>query len=91
MKCYIVMYELRSPGRNYTAFYSALKSYGTWAKITDRSWAIVSDHSPKEIRDHLTQFIDSSDRLFIIKSGHNSAWRNAIGNTEWFKKYLKLI
>lgn len=91
MKCYIIMYDLRAPGRNYTALYAALKSYGTWAKITESSWAIVTESSATNIRDHLIQLIDSNDRLFVIKSGHNSAWRNAIGSNDWFKKYLKLI
>lgn len=85
------MYDLRAPGGNYNQLYQAIKSYQTWAKITESSWAIVTDSTPVAIRDYLGSFMDKNDRLFIIKSGHNSAWRNIIGSGEWFKKHLNKI
>jgi len=90
MKCYLILYDLRSSDRNYSSLTEAIKSYGTWAKITENSWAIVTDHSAVDIRNNLTQFIDSEDRLFVIKSGSHAAWKNVLGKTDWFKKYLKL-
>lgn len=85
------MYDLREPGGNYTKLHEAIKSYGIWAKITESSWAIVTDSNAREIRDYLRLYIDSNDRLFVIKSGHNSAWRNVIASSEWLKKHLKRI
>ena len=91
MKCFLIIYELRTPGRNYEALYNTIKAYGTWAKITDGAWAIVTDSTATQIRDRLVQFIDSTDRIFVIKSGHYSAWRNVIGSNDWFKKHLNKI
>lgn len=85
------MYDLRESGRNYSKLHEAIKSYGIWAKITESSWAIVTDSTATEIRDYLGSFMDNNDRLFVIKSGHNSAWRNVIGSNDWFKKHLKRI
>lgn len=90
-RCFIIMYDLKATGRNYSKLHEAIKSYRTWAKITESSWAIVTDVNAKEIRNYLETFMDSNDRLFVIKSGHNSAWRNIIGSNDWFKKYLKRI
>ena len=90
-RCFIIMYDLRESGRNYSKLHEAIKSYGIWAKITESSWAIVTDLTATEIRDHLGTFMDNNDRLFVIKSGHNSAWRNIIGSNDWFKKHLKRI
>lgn len=85
------MYDLRASGRNYTKLHEAIKAYGIWAKITESTWGIVTDSTATEIRDNLSSYMDSNDRLFVIKSGHNSAWKNVIASNEWFKKHLKRI
>jgi hypothetical protein len=85
------MYDLRESGRNYTKLHEAIKAYGIWAKITESTWGIVTDSTATEIRDNLSSYMDSNDRLFVIKSGHNSAWKNVIASNEWFKKHLKRI
>lgn len=41
-QCFIVSYDLRSPYRNYTGLYVALKSYSAWGKITESTWAIIT-------------------------------------------------
>ncbi len=86
MVCYIISYDLVKD-KNYEKLYEAIKSFG-WAKITESTWAIITDKSAKELRDHLTKFIDSNDRLFVIKSGVEAAWRNVICNNEWLKTNL---
>lgn len=85
------MYDLRGDDRNYNKLHDAIKSYGVWAKITESSWAIVTDSSASEIRDNIGSFLNSNDRLFVIKSGHNAAWRNVIASNEWLKKHLQKI
>ncbi|MCM1041905.1 MAG: hypothetical protein NC396_05710 [Bacteroides sp.] len=88
--CYIIMYDLRAPGRNYEQLYQAIKSYGTWGKLTESSWAIVSDQTAENIRNFLFTFIDGNDRLMVIQSGKNAAWRNIRANNDWLKKNLVL-
>ena len=87
MPAYIISYDLRKQ-RNYDALYEAIKSYGTWAKITESTWAIVTSSSAVQIRDHLSSVVDNDDRLFVIKSGVEAAWKNAICKTEWLKGNL---
>ena len=45
MSRYIITYDLSKPGRNYDDLYQRIKSYGTWAKIAESSWAIVTDQT----------------------------------------------
>ena len=87
MDCYIVSYDLRN-NRNYDALYSAIKSIGRWAKITESTWAIVTTESAVEIRDHLKGVVDSDDRLFVVKSGVEAAWSNSICRNDWLKENL---
>jgi hypothetical protein len=91
MKCYIITYDLRMPGRNYQSLYDAIKAFGTWGKITESTWAVISSLSALQVWEYLSKHIDSNDRLFVIKSGRDAAWRNAIADSEWLKKHLILV
>jgi hypothetical protein len=88
MACYIISYDLRKPGRNYDSLYAAIKSYGTWAHINESVWAVVTAEKAVQVRDKLLTHIDTNDRLFVIKSGTEAAWRNPICKNQWLKDHL---
>jgi len=90
MRCYIIAYDLRLY-RNYEALHNAIKSYGTWGKINESTWAIVTQQNSIQIRDYLLNFMDKDDRLFVIKSGAEAAWLNAMADNEWLKQQLPKI
>ena len=87
MACYIISYDLRN-SRNYESLYNAIKSYSKWARINESTWAVVTVKSAVEIRNHLTSVTDGDDRLFVVKSGIEAAWRNSICKNEWLKENL---
>ena len=68
--------------------YSAIKSYEHWGKMTESAWAVVSELNSEAIRDHLMKYIDTNDRLMVIKSGQHAAWVNAIAANDWLKQNL---
>lgn len=86
--CYIILYELKTPMKDYTSLYNAIKSYEHWGKITSTSWAVVSELSHIAIRDNLSQFIGKEDRLMVIQSGLHAAWTNAMAPNDWLKQNL---
>lgn len=86
-RTYIISYDMAEKG-NYNDLYKAIKSYGTWAKITESTWAIVTESKAEEIRDHLEQYFPSGSSLFVIKSGTVAAWMNVQCSNEWLKKHL---
>ena len=85
--CYIISYDLKKK-RDYASLYKAIKSYETWAKINESTWAIVTDQKAAEVRDFLLKNMDDDDCLFVIKSGLVAAWRNVGCKNEWLKKNL---
>jgi CRISPR/Cas system-associated endoribonuclease Cas2 len=87
MTCYIISYDLIGE-KNYKELYDAMKSYKNWAKITESTWALVSEKSAVDVREHLKKFIDSDDRIFVVKSGTEAAWNNVICSNEWLKENL---
>lgn len=88
MAAYLISYDLLKQGQNYTGLYDAIKSYGGWAHVNQSVWIVVTDKTAVEIRDHLKAKVDSNDRLFVIRSGTEGAWQNAICSNEWLKNNL---
>ena len=87
MTCYVISYDLVKK-RDYEGLYKAIKAYGTYAHITESTWAIVTTDEAKQIRDNLQKHIDSDDRIFIIKSGKEAAWRNVLCKDKWLQDNL---
>jgi len=87
MNAYLISYDLRV-NRDYERLYEAIKSYGTYAKILESVWGIVTDASASEIRDHLENFVDKDDGIFVLKSGKQAAWRNLNGVDNWLQNNL---
>ncbi len=86
--CYIIIYDLRSPGRNYEQLYQAIRNYGTWGKISESAWAIVTSQTSVAIRDNLLKYIDKKDRLMVVRSGLDAAWLNAMASKTWLQANL---
>lgn len=88
--CFIVSYDLCQPGRNYEELYVALKNFYNWGKLTESTWAVVSQLTAVEIRDLLMRYIDSNDRLIVVKGGQSAAWNKMLANNQWLIDNLKL-
>jgi hypothetical protein len=87
MACYIVNYDLRKV-KDYDSLITAIKGYGTWAKVLKSCWAIVTQNSAEQIRDYLLSYMDSDDGIFVVKSGVEAAWSNVECSSDWLKKNL---
>lgn len=86
-KCYIISYDM-AEGGNYDKLYDAIESYGTWAHITESTWAVETEDSATKIRANLSQYLPKGSRLFVVKSGAEAAWRNVLCRNQWLKGHL---
>lgn len=89
MATYIVAFEVNDDDRK-EKFKEYLRSYGTYCPINANCWAIKSQHDSVKIRDHLNRGLDPNDRVFVIRSGLEAAWRNAYSddNSKWLREHL---
>ncbi len=89
MTCHIVTFDVKNDDSR-GSIYERLKSYGTYCPIHDNCWAIVTDQTAVMVRDHLMEIIESPDKIFVIKSGIESAWSSTYGqgNVDWLKEKL---
>jgi len=86
--CYIIMYDLRVPGRNYTELIDAIKQYPQWGHLTESSWAVITDKTPVEIRENLKRYLDTNDRLIVVQSGRNAAWFKCLASNSWIHENI---
>ncbi len=87
MKSYIVSYDLMG-GKDRESLHDALKKYPKWARIADSTWAVVTPDSAQKIRNDLEGFMDEDDRLLVVRSGVESAWRNTRCSDKWLQRYM---
>lgn len=90
MNTYIVTFEVNDSVRlNKIKKYLREKSNGI-CPIHSNATAIRSEKKASEIRDEIIQMTTAEDRIFVIRSGTEAAWKNSYGkdNNEWLKKHL---
>lgn len=87
MNTYVITYDLPE-GSDYGPLYEAIKSYGTWAHITESTWAIVTSQPAGHVRDDLGSHVPAGGRLFVVRTGGQAAWRNVICTNTWLKEKL---
>ncbi len=87
MQTYIISYDMAERG-DYDDLHEAIQSYGTWARITDSTWAVVTEDNAKKVRDHLGEYLPKKSCLIVVKSGIEAAWRNVFCRSEWLKRSL---
>ncbi|MBC8549967.1 MAG: hypothetical protein H8D23_09975 [Candidatus Brocadiales bacterium] len=89
MNTYIVSFEINK-AETKASFVEGMKSYGYYCPICETAWAIKTEKTAAIIRDHLGSLLDSTDRVFVLRSGTEAAWKNSYGSKhdDWLKGNL---
>jgi len=89
MTTYIVTFDIKDSTRKLRVK-EKLKEFGTFCPIHENAWAIKTEKKAKDVRDFVTPLMATDDRIFVIRTGTEAAWRNAYGtkNSEWLKTHL---
>lgn len=82
----IISYDLCGKNKNYSDLIEAIKEYRGWCKILESCWIVPVDVSCNDIRDNLSKYLDSDDRLFVGELTGASAWTNVICKNETLKE-----
>lgn len=91
MSSYIISYDLVGQ-KDYKKLFNALYALGSVAHVHESVWVVSfneSEFGSKEIREKLSSFIDSDDRLFVAKLTGQAAWSGgSIDSTDQIKLAL---
>jgi hypothetical protein len=84
MTTFTVTYDLVK-ARNYQPLWDRLTELGAH-RTCESYWLLSVDNSAKEVHDHLKQYIDSDDRLWVSELTKNHHFSNAkAGTNDWLK------
>ena len=68
-KTFLITYDLKRPGQNYSDLYDAIKSEGDWQHPLESIWAVKTGISVSAgtLYERLRPLIDENDSLFIVE------------------------
>lgn len=89
MTCYVVTFEISAPAIR-ASVRTQLQSFSGYCPIHANCWAILTDKTAAQVRDQVMAVMTPTDRVFVVRSGTEAAWRGAYGeeNTTWLKTNL---
>lgn len=90
MSNYLVTYDLTGPDRDYEKLFTKLRSYTGWAKVLESVWIISSPLAASGLFSEISPFIDSDDKLFVVKTVRDASWTDNIPKdvADWLQKNL---
>ena len=87
-KTFLVTYDLKIPGQNYSDLYDAIKSEGDWQHPLESTWMVKTNpnNCANLIYKNIKPTISEDESLFIvdITECQNAGW---MGKSTW--KWLK--
>ena len=89
MPVYVISYDLKKPGQDYTELHEAIKNIGSWWHHLDSTWLVDTDLTPEQIWQKLDGKIDQNDLLLIhaLKPGSQGWLTQKAWN--WISKHVK--
>lgn len=64
---YLITYDLRQPGRDYSALYEALRGLGA-ARHLDSVWVVRrANTSVEALNDYLRRSLDANDLILVVR------------------------
>ena len=68
MGYYLISYDLRTPGKDYTNLYASIKQISpNWQHPLESTWLLYTDLTANEIYNRIHMHLDANDRIFIIR------------------------
>jgi hypothetical protein len=87
-KVYAIVYELRTPRRDYTPLYSAIKASGKWWHYLPSTWLVYTSESATHLWNRLAPHIQKNDSMLVIEvRNHNQGWLPK-GAWDWINTYV---
>ena len=64
---FIISYDLKGGGSDYTELYEAIKSVGEWQHPLESTWVVKTDLDQNQIYDRLKTALDDVDHVLIFQ------------------------
>ena len=88
MGLYLITYDLRNPGRKYTALHTLLGTTWKAEKIAESVWLARLTGPAPAIRSLIQQSVDANERVVVIELYKGADWATNLGlpqGVAWLK------
>ena len=87
---HLLAYDLKTPNdtaEDYKRVISAIKSeFDTWCHIEQSVWLIDTTMNASEVREHMKNFLNEKDVLFVSRlRGNWASWNFGKARNDWLK------
>lgn len=83
MNVYLVTYDLKQSGRNYTPLYEILKSAVGWWHYLESTWLLASPLPIEEWQQRIRGVIDQNDLFMIIRLDRGTVYTGWLQQKAW--------
>lgn len=73
MTVYLVTYDLKKPGQDYTHVHEAIKNCGAWWHYLESTWLVDTYLTAQQVADRVKLPMDNNDNLLVIEVLNNKA------------------
>ena len=84
MTKYLITYQL-SDEEDYDELHEAIEAYGDYIQIMRSIWFIETSSSRTDVRDNLSDYLESGDTLFVMDKSAWAAWGLDNDDVDWLK------
>lgn len=69
---YLVTYDLKNPGKDYTSLHNTLKTASSWWHYLDSTWLIKTEQPVDYWSEKIRNVTDRNDNFLIVDITHQS-------------------
>lgn len=66
MSVKLITYDLNAQGQKHAEVLTKIKNFGSWARLSESSYAIKSNLTPEQLYQQFKPLIDNNDNLLIL-------------------------
>jgi hypothetical protein len=85
---YVVSYDLRKPGKNYTGLIEQLQHSPRWWHYLASTWLISTSEGASQLYNRLAPHLDRGDSILIIEAGNRIQGWLPKDAWEWIRKEI---
>ncbi|WPZ13629.1 CRISPR-associated endonuclease Cas2 [Nitratireductor rhodophyticola] len=86
MTSYLLTYDLNKE-KDYGKLFAELERLGGHRTLYS-VWLVAVDNTARELREHLTDYIDDDDSMWILEITNNNSYNNVRkGTNNWLKAH----
>ncbi len=88
MAVYLITYDLKKPGQDYSGLLKEIKKFSSWARLSESSYAVETNQTPETVCNTLRRHMDANDNIYVINLKRPYSGFGPQEVNDWLEKKL---